>query len=193
MKRYIFIVAAAAMMAIGLKAGAQGRNEFNLFIGGLNGTYVALEDASKTSRHDLYSMYEPAYSIHCDPTVTLDYNHRLLKWLGVGIQTDYSYIYGSYKYAVGTRGENLVKQRILSLLPQAKFYIPSPRHFRLYGKVGAGININFGEAIISDPVTFAWEVVPIGFEWGGQVVYGTAEVCIGNVITGGRIGIGFRF
>ena len=193
MKRYLIIVATVALMAMSLKAGAQGRNEFNLFIGGLNGTYTSLDNVGKTVRTDLYSMYEPAYSIHCDPAVTLDYNHKLLNWLGVGVQGNYSYLYGSYKYNVGTRGETQVKQRIISILPQAKFYIPSPRHFRLYGKVGAGVNINFGTSIISDPVSFAWDIVPIGFEWGGQVVYGTAEICVGNVITGGRIGLGFRF
>ena len=45
----------------------------------------------------------------------------------------------------------------------------------------------------SRPVEFAWDVVPIGAEWGGRRFYGNAEFCCGSVIQGGRIGIGFRF
>ena len=193
MKRFYVFVASVAILSCGLDAGAQGRNEINFFIGGLNGTYVALDGADKTTYNDLYSLYEPQYRIQCNPSWTLDYNFRILKWLGAGFQANYSSLSGTAQYKTGSKGTIQTRQEIVSLLPQAKFYIPSPRHFRLYGKVAAGININWGRNIIGNPVDFAWEVSPIGAEWGGQVVYGTMEICVGNVITGGRIGIGFRF
>lgn len=185
-------MAALAISAGGIKAGAQGLNEINVFLGGLNGTYAALEDGG-ASHTDLYSLYEPEYSIACNPTLTVDFNHKLLKWLGVGVQTNYTTLSGTVRYRTGNSAVTKVSQRVVSILPQAKFYIPSPRHFRLYGKAGAGVNLNFGKAIAGSPVNFAWDIVPIGCEWGGQRVYGTAEICLGNVITGGRIGIGFRF
>ena len=193
MKRIYVIMAAVALLACGLKAGAQGRNEINLYIGGLNGTYTALEDAGKVNRKDLYSLYEPSYTVRCNPTVTLDYNFRILKWLGAGFQANYTTLTGTVSYKMGSSGSGQLNQTVVSLVPQAKFYIPSPRHFRLYGKAGAGVNLNFGYKIIGDPVEFAWNIVPIGCEWGGQVVYGTAEICVGNVVNGGKIGIGFRF
>lgn len=192
MKRFIIFVAAVAMLACGLNAGAQGRNEINVFMGGLNGTYAALEDGG-VYHNDLYSLYEPEYSIECFPTFTVDFNHKLLKWLGIGIQTNYTYLSGTSSYRTGNPAVTKIDQRVVSVLPQAKFYIPSPRHFRLYGKAGAGVNLSFGKAIAGKQVSFAWDVVPIGCEWGGQTVYGTAEICVGNVIAGGRIGIGFRF
>ena len=65
--------------------------------------------------------------------------------------------------------------------------------FRLYAKVAVGMMLNIGHYYTQDPVVFAWDVVPIGCEWGGQRVYGTAELAYGSVIKGGRIGIGFRF
>ena len=82
---------------------------------------------------------------------------------------------------------------MLAFLPQVKFFIPSPRHFRLYAKAAAGINLNIGDTIVGEPLSFAWDIVPIGFEWGGQFIFGIAEVSLGNVITGVRIGVGFRF
>ena len=45
----------------------------------------------------------------------------------------------------------------------------------------------------SSRVRFAWDITPIGFEWGGNTVFGMAELCVGNVLMGGRVGVGFRF
>ena len=79
-------------------------------------------------------------------------------------------------------------RNMFSFLPEVKLRIPSPAHFRLYGK--AAIGVSFAPQFAT---RFAYDLVPIGFEWAGQRVYGTAELVYGSIVKGGRIGIGFRF
>ena len=187
-------MAAVAVTAGSFSAGAQGKNDASLHMGFMNAVYTSIGQSRSNSTHqDLYSIYEPYYTLESGPSVTLDYNRRLLSWLGVGIQANHSFISGTKKYNIGNAPRQEFSQHMLAFLPQVKFYIPSPRHFRLYAKAAAGININIGETIFGEPLSFAWDIVPIGFEWGGQFVYGTAEICAGNVINGARIGVGFRF
>lgn len=194
MKKILIFIAAVAFTASSFSAGAQGRNDINLYMGFMNATYNSLDKSSNSSSHkDLYSIYEPYYTINSGPSITLDYNRRMLSWMSVGVQSNYSYISGIKKYKIGNAPKKEFSQYMFAVLPQVKFFIPSPRHFRLYAKAGAGVNINLGDSVFGEPLTFAWDVVPIGCEWGGQFVYGTAEVCLGNVIMGARIGIGFRF
>lgn len=193
MKKLLTLIAAAAVSASSFLAAAQGRNEINLYIGGVNSTYASLDRNSGNAHRDLYSIYEPSYTITCGPTWSLDYCHRFNSWLGIGFQADYASMSGSKSYRIGSISNSSLNLDIISVLPQAKFYIPSPRHFRMYTKAAFGANFNVGNAGINDPVTYAWEVSPFGFEWGGQVVYGQAELCFGNVLVGAKIGIGYRF
>lgn len=194
MKKILIFMAAAILAAGSFTAKAQGRTDINVYMGFMNATYTSLDQAGSSARHqDLYSIYEPYYTVSSGPSFTLDANRRLLPWLGVGIQGNYSYMSGIKKYHIGNIPKREFSQTMLAFLPQVKFFIPSPRHFRLYAKAAAGINLNIGETIVGEPVSFAWDIVPIGFEWGGQFVFGIAEVSLGNVITGARIGLGFRF
>ncbi|MBP3203592.1 MAG: hypothetical protein J6M31_08340 [Bacteroidales bacterium] len=170
---------------------AQGPHHINVYIGGFNAEYQETRTESYTS--DLYSMYEPHYQINSGPTATVEYNFAVLPWLEVGAQANYAHLNTlTWRTVNGIQTDPKQSKEIFSVLPEAKFRIPSPRHFRLYGKAAAGIIINAG-AYTGAPVQFAWDLVPIGCEWGGQRVYGTAELCYGNIIRGGRIGIGFRF
>ena len=194
MKRILIFIAALALSAGSISAAAQGKNEVNVYMGFMNATYTTLERSSSDYGHsDLYSIYEPYYDITSGPSVTVDFNHRLLSWLGVGVQANFSHMSGEKNYRIGNAPAQEFWQNMVAVLPQAKFYIPSTRHFRLYAKVAAGINFNIGETTFGQPVSFAWDIAPIGFEWGGQVIYGTAELCVGNVISGARIGVGYRF
>lgn len=191
MKRILVVLGLLVTLAAGTLR-AQGRHEINLFIGGADASFVGLRDINQGHKYDLFCLFEPNYRFDCAPTVTLDYHYALLNWLCLGAQVNWSSISGTVYYRMGNRESERFSLNMCSVLPQAKFRIPSPEHFRLYGKVAAGLQANIG-ALFTSPVQFAWEVVPIGCEWGGQRVYGTAEVCLGNVLLGGRIGIGFRF
>ena len=142
---------------------------------------------------DLYGLYESKVRyIESGPGLTLDYNYAILNWLVVGGQFNYHRVSWDQYSLVSGNSFNNTKNKF-AILPQVKFRIPSFKHFRLYAKVAAGMTLNIGHYYTNDPVVFAWEVVPLGCEWGGQRVYGTAEVAYGSVIKGGRIGIGFRF
>lgn len=187
-------MAAAILTAGSFTAKAQGRTDINVYMGFMNAAYTSLDqDRSVTRHNDLYSIYEPYYTVNSGPSFTLDANRRILPWLAAGLQANYSYMSGEKKYNIGNAPKREFSQTMLAFLPQVKFFIPSPRHFRLYAKAAAGINLNLGETIVGEPLSFAWDIVPIGFEWGGQFIYGVAEASLGNVITGVRVGLGFRF
>lgn len=190
MKKFLF---ALCLFAGCLCAGAQGKHEINFYLGGSDATFMTLEDNSAKYHSDLYAMYEPSYNYNCGPSLTLDYNYNVLGWLLLGGQVNYSTIEGTRWYRLGDRPDVQFNYQIFSVLPQAKIHIPSSRHFRLYAKVAAGLQLRVGEMLDVSPLRLAWDVAPIGAEWGGNRFYGTAELCVGNVICGGRIGVGFRF
>lgn len=201
-----FILAAfvlAALCSPALKA--QGKHEIDAFLGGFKAEFNKMEDGrnyndllfdSDEIRYsgDLFDLYEPHYSVKSSPVFTLTYHYSLNDWIRVGAQANYSTLKGKYWYKLGNRPSVTFDEASFSVLPSVKVRIPSFKHFRLYGKVAAGVQMNFGSRIPdASPVEFAWDIVPIGAEWGGQRIFGTAEFCYGSVIRGGRIGLGFRF
>ena len=193
MKRVaVLLTALAAGLLLEAPAHAQGKHEINLFMSAACSEYLQLNTA-KVHTGDLYDIYEPQVQyVQNGPGFTLDYNYAVLNWLLVGGQFNFhQLVWEEYARVGGTHVSNTKNK--LAILPQVKFRIPSPRHFRLYAKVGLGMTLNIGRYSPRNPVVFAWDVVPIGCEWGGQRVYGTAELAYGSVIQGGRIGIGFRF
>jgi len=185
MRKTVIIIAALLLAAFTAK-GQTMPHEINFYIGGYNSQYLAY-NTSQDMPMDLYSLYEPMYRVSTGPVFTLDYNYSVLKWLSVGAQLHYGQItVNTYKRIEGS--SNTAKRDMFCLLPQAKLRIPSPAHFRMYGRLAAGISYT-----PSLGVGFAYDIVPFGMEWGGQRVYGTAELVYGNVIKGGRIGMGIRF
>ena len=176
----------AALLLGGHTAQAQGKNEFNVYLGGYNGEYTKA-DVTRDYSMDLYAIYKEQYSVSSGPVITFEYNYAILDWLRVGLQVNGSRLKGTAYTRIDNRASDFTRD-FLYFLPEVKLRIPSPRHFRLYGKVAAGIRLEN-----SGPAVFAYDLVPIGCEWGGQKVYGTAELAWGNVVRGGRIGIGFRF
>ena len=175
---------------------AQGRHELNLGFGAVSGEY-ALLDTNEGSGSDLCGLYEPHYSLERGPVLSLDYHFKLNKVVYLGAEVDYSNVLGRSWYNIGGRKGQSFRTDIFAFMPQVKLRIPGAAHFRLYGKAAMGVRFVLtdleDELNSSFPVHFAWDITPIGFEWGGNTVYGMAELCVGNVLMGGRIGIGFRF
>lgn len=189
---FFFLAVLAAGLFLCSPSHAQGKHEINLYMSGASSEYLQL-NTSKDNSMDLYGLYESKVRyVESGPGLTLDYNYAILNWLVVGGQFNYHRVSWDQYSLVSGNSFNNTKNKF-AILPQVKFRIPSFRHFRLYAKVAAGMTLNIGHYYTNDPVVFAWEVAPIGCEWGGQRVYGTAEVAYGSVIKGGRIGIGFRF
>lgn len=161
-------------------------HELNLYIGGFNSQFLSYNTTPEYST-DLYALYEPRTSVSTGPVLTFDYNYAILNWLSVGAQIHYNHLnVRTVKWIDGVYDS--YSRNMFSFLPEVKLRIPSSAHFRLYGKAALGVSFasQFG-------ARFAYDLVPIGCEWAGQRVYGTAELVYGSVVKGGRIGIGFRF
>lgn len=174
---------------VGICGSAAAQNhphELNLYVGGFNSQFVNYNYNLDYSS-DLYALYEPQTSITTGPVITLDYNYAVLNWLSVGLQLHYNYLNVNTMTRIDYSYHHY-KSDMFSFLPEVKLRIPSSAHFRLYGRAAVGVSFasQYG-------TRFAYDLVPIGCEWAGQRVYGTAEAVFGSVIKGGRIGIGFRF
>ena len=184
------------MLCLALPALGQGRNEFNLSIGGVSGDYSLLS-ADYDSSTDLYGLYEPHYLLSSGGAVmSLDYHFKLNQVVWLGAEADWSTVQGRSYYNIGGQQGQKFSTNVFTVMPQVKLRIPGAAHFRLYGKAAAGVRFVVTDLDAfkkSSPVRFAWDITPIGFEWGGNTVFGMAELCVGNVLMGGRVGVGFRF
>ena len=184
MKKLLF--ALSVLVFCGTAAAQERPHELNLFIGGYNSQFLNYKVTPDYSS-DLYALYEPQTQISTGPVFTLDYNYAVLKWLSVGAQLHYNSLEVRTLTRIDSNYDTYMRN-MFSFLPEVKMRIPSSAHFRLYGKVALGISVAPKYA-----TRFAYDLVPIGCEWAGQRVYGTAELVYGSVVKGGRIGIGFRF
>lgn len=185
MKKLLIVLSALALLG-GTAAAQDHPHELNLYLGGFNSQFLGYNVNIDYST-DLYALYEPQTSVSTGPVLTLDYNYSIMKWLSVGAQFHYNHL----KVRTVERIDNSYEYHsrdMFSFLPEVKLRIPSPAHFRLYGK--AAIGVSFAPHFAT---RFAYDLVPIGCEWAGQRVYGTAELVYGSLVKGGRIGIGFRF
>ena len=200
------ILLAGLLLSCALQLQAQGKHEINVFVGGYKSEFVQVDNENGThynmlfddlniNQHigDLYDLYEPHYSLESGPVITVDYHYILNKWFRVGAQANYGNLSGKFWYALGNKPAKNIKEYMFSMLPEVKINVTNWPGFRLYGKLAAGVQFNLGERLNDSPVDFAWDVVPLGAEWGGHRIYGNAELCFGSVIRGGRIGLGFKF
>ena len=191
-KKLILLLAALLSVTV---ASAQKKHEVNFYIGGTPAIFNTLNvNDDYEYSYTLSSIYGAHTRMYTDIGVmTLDYTYTLKDWLKLGVETNFCRVVGTTSYRLGTRPDVSFTQSMYSMLPQAKFCIPSPEHFRLYGKVAAGLQLNAGEGYTGPAVQFAYDIVPIGVQWGGHFIYGTAEFCVGSIIMGGRIGVGINF
>lgn len=192
MKKNLLLLLAGLVLSTGLLQ-AQGKSHLHVSIGGSPAEFTEFQGNQSDYTIDLYSMYEPRYSVNTEiPVLTLDYAVDLNRWLRLGVEMNYAEVRGSVSYMLGNRPRVDFDKYKIAALPELRLRIPSPRHFRLYSKAAAGAMVTLGKHQ-DPPVRFAYNLVPIGVEWGGQKVYGLAEFCWGNVIRGGRVGLGFCF
>lgn len=191
MKKKLFILLLCLVASV-VSLQAQGRHQLEAYIGGPNSEAIAFQ-TTQGSTTDLYALYEPQTSLESDMTVfTLDYMYSLNKWIRLGVQTDVASIKGKTWYKLGNKATSTFEKTMLYTLPQFQCMVPGLKHLRPYGRLALGVQVNIG-SYKDAPVRFAYDIVPVGIEWGGQRVYGTAELVYGSIIQGVRIGIGCRF
>ena len=196
MKRILLLV---LLPLIALSARAQGRHEFSVFLGG-PATEVSENQSHYTySAPELYTMYEPQTYVGGGVNFGVDYTYTLFKWLKVGVQVDisevefrsyYPQINGSSIYR--SLPDEINNLWTAGILPEAKFFFLTTRFVKLYGKTAAGVKFALSK-VNGSPVAFAYEIVPIGIQLGGQKVYFTSEIPLGSEVMGIRLGCGFRF
>ena len=85
----------------------------------------------------------------------------------------------------------VTSQRLYTVMPVVLFVALDKRHIKIYGKVAAGGQLSIGTF---EPMKIrpAFQLVPIGLQWGGEKVFALAELGFCNVYTG-RIGVGIRW
>ena len=182
----LLIALSVLVLSCGTVAAQEHPHELNLFVGGFNSQFLSYSTSMDYST-DLYGLYEPQTRVTTDPALTFEYNYAVLKWLSVGAQVHYNHLNVSTMTRIDNSYDHYHRD-MFSFLPEVKLRIPSPDHFRLYGKAAIGVSF-----VPQLSTRFAYDLVPLGCEWAGQRVYGTAELVFGSVIKGGRIGIGYRF
>ncbi len=182
----------ALLVAGFLSARAQEyRHEINLSEGFLPRVLQEI-DRQPALTGDLASIYEPRIQAKGGPLTGVDYAYAVLPWLKLGGSLDYTWLEGSVSELFRGVVVNQFKRHYFYLMPQAKLFALDLPHFKIYGKVAAGMECILGDASVS-PVNFAWQLTPIGLQWAGQRVYGSLEITNGHVLQGVRLGVGFRF
>lgn len=205
MRKTIACIGAAILaVALGSAALAQetfDRHEVNVSIGGSPWSF-AIEPETYFPGYETWStvklsdVYEDQFvDMSYMPVITAEYGYRLRRWLQVGLQVDWCAGYATrYKPSSGASlGERRVSE--VQLLPFVKLFAVNNPHFKLYGGGGAGLRTGFGSDCGDGYFKAApsFEIVPLGLQWGGELIFAFAEIGLGTVICGGRVGMGVRF
>lgn len=117
--------------------------------------------------------------------LSIDIARKLNRWFAAGADLSWSRLSGT-----GDDGLKHIMD-MYAIMPNVTMNYLTRENVTLYGKLEAGIGvINFE---CSDPsLFFAAQASPIGVTFGHSV-YGFAELSVGTLYQGGKIGFGFRF
>lgn len=194
----------AALFAVTVSTAALAqegfdRHEVNLSVGGSPWSFAIEPDFyfpgyDSWSTGKLSDVYEEQFDgLSYMPTITAEYGYRPLRWLQVGLQLDFS-------GATATRfqpssGKELGEKKVTEaqLIPFVKLFAVNNPHFKLYGGSGVGVKAGVGSEDGYFKAAPSFEIVPLGLQWGGELVFAFAELGFGTVVCGGRVGLGVRF
>ena len=191
MKRLTWILTLLCLTAP--LAGAQGRHELQVSLSGPESGYLGMGPDTRRYGLNLADLYEPSEWLNPGTGLSLDYVYAFRNWLKPGIGLNWGMIWGyrAPARATGSWDRDEFARNRLTLLPQVSLFALDKPHFKLYGKLAAGGTLSIG----TDNGTHllpAWEVIPLGIQWGGQKIFGLAEIGYGNVYIF-RIGLGRRW
>ena len=106
-----------------LSAGAQGKHEINVFVGGYKSEFFHEDDSrsyygdllfdatDNIHRGDLADLYEPHYNIKSSPVLTVNYHYILNRWVRLGAQMNWAGLSGEYRYLLSSRAPEKFSQR----------------------------------------------------------------------------------
>ena len=142
---------------------------------------------------DLYSLYEGCEQVDAGPVFSIGYTYTLRDWLKPGAEVSWgcSWINRTQPRATQDKTVQHLMQNYLTVMPLVSLFAVDRPHFKLYGKLAAGGQLSIGD-FEGTRIRPAWQVVPIGLQWGGKKLFGFAEGGYGNVYLV-RMGLGIRW
>ncbi len=174
---------------------AQGPHEIHISIAGPASGYLHGFDSDVfyDGGTDLYSMYEKRRMSNSFAAFSIGYSYALRGWLRPGIEACLGCIWvdEAPPRAFGNDDIQSFRQEYYTLLPFVNLMALDKPHIKIYGKVGVGGQLSAGdwEGTAFYP---AWQIIPLGLQWGGERVFALFEMGYGNVYLA-RIGVGIRW
>ena len=192
MKKIVWVF---LLLPLCLSMHAQGPHEIQLSMSSLPDSYTSsiidLYDSSYST--DLAGLYEEREWAEPGPVLQVGYAYKVRSWLQLGVEATWSYLVIDRRHSLasGSREIDSVHQNIVSLMPGISLFALDLAHVKLYGKVAGGGLVSVGDY---DGFAFrpAWQVMPLGVQWGGERVFALAEAGVGNVYNF-RLGVGIRW
>lgn len=188
------ILLACLMLLFAGAAWAQGPHEVHLsFSGPAGGNTYDTYSTSYGWGADLYSLYEPGIRVQGGPVYSLGYTYSLRSWLRVGAEASLGVLWVDQRQARawGNNEYDSTWERLYTVMPLVHLVALDRPHFKIYGKIAAGVRLSDGK-YIGTKFFPALAVMPLGLQWGGERVFGLAELGFGNIYHA-RIGVGFRW
>ncbi len=173
---------------------AQGPHEVHLSVSGPAVGYVYTDAGSLYNwGSDLYSLYEPGERVDAGTVLSVGYTYALRHWLRPGVEASMGLLWAdrSRPIAWGEGDVSQARQQYFTVMPLVHFVMLDCAHFKFYGKLAAGGQLSVGD-FEKTTLRPAWQIVPAGIQWGGEKIFGLAEMGYGNVYLF-RIGMGIRW
>ena len=174
---------------------AQSPHEVHLSVSGPAVGYVYCGDFGSPYNWgtDLSSMYEPGERVDAGPGYSIGYTYALRRWLRPGIEASMSILWADRTQPRAWGNDNVERfsQQYFAVMPLVHFVMLDSAHFKYYGKLAAGGQLSMGD-FEKTTLRPAWQIVPVGLQWGGEKVFGLAEMGYGNVYLV-RFGVGIRW
>lgn len=129
--------------------------------------------------------------------------YNILKWLSVGGEVQLQHLQ-SKNYHTVTDSEGGGSSRVyaglhsmttFAIMPELRFTYHRWDRLNIYADLEAGVDVvNFGcEKEQKPQCRFAFNLTPIGVQFGADRLFGLAEIGIGTQWAGVKAGIGYRF
>ena len=193
-KKLLFCI--ILMVFFGGVLHAQGPHELRIGISGpAAGTRHVFDFASRFfyAGTDLYCLYEESLQLDSAPVFSVDYSYTLKGWLRPGLEFSLGFmrVNSIPPRAFPDREIQSCSQQYYSLLPFVNLMALDEPHFKIYGKIGVGGQLTAGEWK-GKSFYPAWQIAPLGLQWGGERIFGFFELGFGDVYIA-RGGVGFRW
>ena len=191
MKKLIALFMCFVVLSSAYAKNDKDRNEFSItygqatipqyayVLGGVFGAAFSLGHFSFENTHMLGA-------------VGVEYVHYVNNWLGLGgaVQCDYMTADAMNVASDGTKTPNgKFKLGMASAMPVVKFAWLNRAHVGLYSKLGAGTGYTFtnDSSEVKDNFAFAFQLTPVGVDFGGESFRGFVEVGLGmqGTVSGG--------